>query len=110
MPLVSIIIPTYNRKEHVQQAIDSVLAQTHTDYEIIVIDEGSSDCAASMVNDILWSPEVSPGCLSSSLLSMARPGHNLKGGPKSRVTRPSHHEGLRFAFAPISGLRTPISL
>ncbi len=42
-PLVSIIIPTYNLKEYVQQAIDSVLAQTHTDYEIIVVDDGSSN-------------------------------------------------------------------
>ncbi len=42
-PRVSLIILTHNRCAYVQEAIDSVLARTYTDYEIIVIDDGSTD-------------------------------------------------------------------
>ncbi len=40
---VSIIIPTFNRREYVQEAIESVFAQSYTNYELIVIDDGSTD-------------------------------------------------------------------
>ncbi|WP_099067602.1 glycosyltransferase [Nostoc linckia] len=42
-PTVSVIIPTYQRGHLVSQAINSVLAQTYKDYEIIVINDGSQD-------------------------------------------------------------------
>lgn len=43
MPKVSIIIPVYNGSLYLPQAIESVLAQTYSDYEIIVVDDGSTE-------------------------------------------------------------------
>jgi glycosyltransferase involved in cell wall biosynthesis len=43
MPFFSVIIPTYNRYQLLKRAIDSVLNQTLSDFELIVVDDGSSD-------------------------------------------------------------------
>jgi hypothetical protein len=46
----SILIPTFNRAQLLGQAVDSALAQTHSDREIVVIDDGSTDRTAEVVS------------------------------------------------------------
>jgi glycosyltransferase involved in cell wall biosynthesis len=46
---VSVVIPTYNRKHLICYALDSVLEQTFSDYEIIVVDDGSTDGTAELL-------------------------------------------------------------
>ena len=49
MPRVTAAIPTYNRARYVGEAIESVLAQTHPSFELIVVDDGSTDSTPAIL-------------------------------------------------------------
>lgn len=49
LPLVSVVIPTYNCEPYIRQTIEAVLAQTYPNVELIVVDDGSSDATVDLV-------------------------------------------------------------
>lgn len=50
-PLISIIIPIYNSEKYLRKCIDSVISQTFNDWEMILIDDGSTDNSGSICNE-----------------------------------------------------------
>lgn len=51
--MISIVIPLYNKEKSIAKTLESVLAQSYTDYEVIVVDDGSTDNSANVVKDII---------------------------------------------------------
>ena len=49
----SVIIPLYNKVPYIRKALESVLAQTYTDYELIIVDDGSTDGSAEIAEAFL---------------------------------------------------------
>ncbi|MDY7116711.1 glycosyltransferase family A protein [Halomonas sp. SSL-5] len=48
--MFSVVIPLYNKEAHIAKTLDSVLSQTYSEFEIIVVDDGSTDNGAPIVN------------------------------------------------------------
>jgi len=51
-PLVSVLLPVYNAAEHVQEAIQSILNQTFTDFEFLIFNDGSTDESRAIIQNI----------------------------------------------------------
>ena len=48
MPELTIIVPIYNGEKYLNKCIDSILSQTYTDFELILVDDGSTDSSLSI--------------------------------------------------------------
>ena len=49
MNFISIILPVYNRQNYIERAIDSVFNQSYKEWELIIVDDGSNDSSASLI-------------------------------------------------------------
>lgn len=50
-PAVSVIVPVYNVERYLPECLDSLVCQTHTDFEIVIVDDGSTDGCAAIIDD-----------------------------------------------------------
>jgi len=64
MPLISVIMLTYNHEKYISEAIESILNQSFKDFELIVLDDGSTDNTGNIIKKYLsdsgYSSKISP--------------------------------------------------
>lgn len=80
MPTVSVIIPTYNRARALAEAIQSVMAQDYHDFEIVVVDDGSTDSTAEILRafpEVLVVRQAQQGVSAARNAGMARASGRL---------------------------------
>ncbi len=71
MPKVSVVIPAYNSMKYLPETLESVLQQTFTDFEVLIINDGSSDNIVQWVSGLV-DPRVKLICQENQGLSAAR--------------------------------------
>ena len=56
-PKISVIVPVYNAEQYLHRCVDSILAQTFPDFELLLIDDGSKDRSAEICDEYAWKDE-----------------------------------------------------
>lgn len=75
---VSICIPTYNRKEYIKETIDSILSQTYKDFEIVIVDDGSTDGTEDVLKELdipvtyYWQENSGDAAARNKLIELAK--------------------------------------
>lgn len=75
---VSICVPTYNRRDYLKETLESILAQTYKDYEIVIVDDGSTDDTEDMIKQLgipityHWQENSGDAAARNKLIELAR--------------------------------------
>ena len=93
----SVIIPLYNKAPYIRKALESVLAQTYADYELIIIDDGSTDGSAETAEAILQDP--ASRLIASSPHRLIRQANSGVSAARNNGVALSHGEYLAFLDA-----------
>lgn len=89
-PLVTVVIPAFNAEFYISEAIESVFSQTYQNYEVIVIDDGSSDSTLQIVEEYCIKYE--------NVKLLTHPEHQNRGVSKSRQLGVQQAQGKYIAF------------
>ena len=72
VPLISIIVPAYNVEKYIKACLDSIIIQTYSNFEVIVINDGSTDQTEKMLNEYESNPKIRIFSQKNGGLSAAR--------------------------------------
>ncbi|MEZ4603947.1 MAG: glycosyltransferase family A protein [Desulfobacterales bacterium] len=93
-PLVSVIIPTFNRAWTLEKAIDSVLSQDYDNFELIVVDDGSTDDTEQCIKKY-----------EKSLRFIRQPNLGVSAARNRGISSFHRHLWWRFWIPTITGIR-----
>lgn len=100
-PLISIIIPVFNRQELITECLDSVIAQTYDNWECIVVDDGSSDTTCDVVKSLTQKDQR---------IKVFKRGKKPKGAPSCRNIGMNKASGDYLIFLDSDDLFAPWAL
>jgi glycosyltransferase involved in cell wall biosynthesis len=88
MPQITVVIPLYNKARFIGRALDSVLSQSFSDFEVIVVDDGSTDCGPDIV-----------GQFADKRIRLIRQANSGPGAARNRGTKESNADLITYLDA-----------
>ena len=104
IPAISIVIPMYNVEKYIGECLDSILAQTFDDYEVIVVDDCSKDNSAAIVESYV--PKLTRGGVDRLQLVRRKTNSNGCAIPRNDGVRIARGEYLMFVDADDAIIKT----